>query len=181
MSILGAAAARLLAVHVFFSSVVADAPCTLGPDTWTGGSVPIAVSAEGAGGVFTASAQGAWQDAPGVHYANSTVWLRDCEAPCAGIYGVVNAECTRIDWNDGAGSVWTRPRPLKPFNATISNLLPRRDDTGEILRVQDGCLQNYGGTWYLYGARYQCCPVSEQVSNFSPRASLEGGGEIEVR
>lgn len=49
-----------------------------------------------------------------------------------------------------------------PYNATISNVQPRRDDTGAILRVQDGCLQNFGGTFYLYGARYQCCNVSDQ-------------------
>ena len=30
------------------------------------------------------------------------------------------------------------------------------------MRVQDGCLARFGNVWYLYGARYQCCPVSEQ-------------------
>jgi hypothetical protein len=148
--------------------VVAGTPCTVGPDTWLGGSTPITVSAEGTGGSFSASARGAWQDAPGVHFANGTLWLGDCAAPCRGIYGLLSATCDRIEWADGVGSVWTRPRPRKPFNATISNLLPRRDDAGEILRVQDGCLQNFGGVWYLYGARYQCCPVDEQPACYSP-------------
>jgi hypothetical protein len=135
-------------------------PCTVGPDTWMGGAVAITVSAERAGGAFTASAAGAWQHAPGLHWpSNASLWLGDSGA---GIYGAINAACDRILWNDGAGSVWTRAPPMAPFNATISNLLPRRDDAGEIMRVQDGCLQNFGGVWYLYGARYQCCPVSEQ-------------------
>jgi hypothetical protein len=138
------------------------AQCTVGPDTWTGGTTSIAISGEGPTGSFTASATGAWQNAPGVHFPNATLWLGDCPMPCRGIYGVISATCDRILWDDGVGSVWTRPHPRVPFNATISNLLPRRDDTGAILRVQDGCLQNFGGVWYLYGARYQCCPVDEQ-------------------
>ena len=140
-------------------------PCTVGPSIWTGGKVPINVSAEDADGRFVASAQGAWQDAPGQHFANGTIFLLDGPP---GITGVLTAACTRIVWNDGVGSVWTRPAPLKPYNATISNLLPRRDDTGAILRVQDGCLQNFGGKFYMYGARYQCCPVDEQPACYSP-------------
>jgi hypothetical protein len=62
---------------------------------------------------------------------------------------------------DGRGSQWSRPPTPVPRNVTISNLLPRRDDTGQNLRVQD-CLSNFDGVWYLYGARYQCCDVSEQ-------------------
>jgi len=142
------------------AAAAAATPCALGPSTWTGGATPITVSAEDASGAFVASARGAWQDAPGRHFVgNGTVFLRDGPP---GIYGSVNAACTRILWADGVGSVWTRPAPLVPFNATVSNLLPRRDDTGEIMRVQDGCLQRFGDTFYLYGARYQCCPVSEQ-------------------
>lgn len=144
--------------------VGACAQCTVGPDVWTGGSVAITVSAE-RGGAFNASAAGAWKNAPGVHWPNATLWLGDGGA---GIYGVINAACDRISWSDGVGSVWRRAPPKAPFNATISNLLPRRDDTGAIMRVQDGCLQNFGGVWYLYGARYQCCPVSEQPACYSP-------------
>ena len=140
-------------------AVVNAVPCTVGPDTWMGGGAAITVSAERAG-AFNASAAGAWQHAPGLHWpSNASLWLGDGGA---GIYGVINAACDRILWSDGVGSVWTRAPPMAPYNTTISNILPRRDDSGEILRVQDGCLQNFGGVWYLYGARYQCCPVSEQ-------------------
>ena len=142
-------------------SATLAAVCTIGPDTWSsvGTGVPVTISAEDASGAFTASARGAWQDAPGVHFSNGTLFLRDSPA---GIWGAVNAACTRIDWADGEGSAWTRPAPRQPKNVTLSNLLPRLDDTGEIMRVQDGCLQSFGGMFYLYGARYQCCPVSEQ-------------------
>ena len=136
--------------------------CTLGAAVWSslGTNVPITVSEETLDGSFNASAQGAWQNVRGIHYvSNSSVWLGDGGG---GIYGIVTLSCDRIDWNDGVGSVWVRPTPKTPFNATLSNILPRRDDLGEILRVQDGCLQNFEGVWYLYGARYQCCPVSEQ-------------------
>lgn len=131
----------------------------MGPSTWMGSGVPITVTAEDSEGHFHASAVGSWQNAPGTCYGNGTVWLGDGGV---GIYGALNPSCLRVDWNDGVGSFWTRPVPTAPFNATLSNLLPRRDDKGDILRVQDGCLQNFKGTWYLYGARYQCCPVSEQ-------------------
>jgi hypothetical protein len=149
-----------------FTRKVANSPsCSMGPSTWLGGSVPITVSAETSDGAFTASAQGAWQNAPGKHFVNGTVFLLD-GAP--GIYGMLNSKCDQIDWNDGAGSIWTRPPPLVPYNATISNIIPRRDDTGEIMRIQDGCLQRFNDVWYLYGARYQCCPVSEQPACYSP-------------
>ena len=163
--------ALALAAPLASASASAPAPasgaaaCTIGPAIWAGGGTPINVSAESADGAFVASAQGAWQNAPGVHYANGTVFLRDGPP---GIFGALNAACTRIVWDDGVGSVWTRPAPLVPFNATLSNLLPRRDDTGAILRVQDGCLQRFNEKWYLYGARYQCCPVSEQPACYSP-------------
>ena len=137
-------------------------PCAVGPSVWTsvGSLVPVSVTAEAADGSFLASAAGAWQDAPGRHFPNGTLWLGVDGA--AGIRGVINAACSRIQWDDGVGSAWTRPAPSQPFNATLSNVAPRRDDTGAILRVQDGCLQKFGDTFYLYGARYQCCPVSEQ-------------------
>ena len=96
---------------------------------------------------------------------NGTVFLLDSPP---GIYGQLNAACTRIDWADGVGSVWTRPAPTRPFNATISNVVPRRDDAGNILRVQDGCLQRFNGVYYMYGARYQCCPVDEQPACYQP-------------
>ena len=149
------------AVVLLTVAATAATPCTVGPSVWSsvGTAVPITVTAEAQGGGFHASARGAWQNVPGTHYPNNTVFLLDGPP---GIYGILNAACTRIDWSDGVGSAWTRPAPLAPFNATISNIQPRRDDLGEILRVQDGCLQNFGGTWYLYGARYQCCPVDEQ-------------------
>ena len=158
---------RVFSLASAFVAVAAD--CTLGPSVWTSqGSdgVPVTVSAEGADGSFLASAAGAWTNASGVHYVNGTVWL-GVDGP-RGISGVVNAACSRISWADGVGSVWVRPAPLVPFNATISNVLPRRDDTGAILRVQDGCLQRFGDTFYLYGARYACCPVEEQPACYSP-------------
>ena len=96
--------------------------------------------------------------------ANSSLWL-DVDG---GITGAIDAACTRITWNDGVGSQWTRPAPRVPFNATVRNDMPRRDDTGAILRVQDGCLQTFNGLFYLYGARYLCCPVDEQPGCYSP-------------
>ena len=135
--------------------------CAVGPSVWNAGSrVPVSVTAEAADGSFFASAVGAWQNAPGRHFSNGTLWLGINGA--AGIRGVINGACSVILWDDGVGSKWTRPAPSQPFNATLSNVAPRRDDTGAILRVQDGCLQKFGDTFYLYGARYQCCPVSEQ-------------------
>ena len=136
--------------------------CTVGPSSaWSGSGVAITVTAETPDGKFHASAAGAWTNIQGIHFPkNNSVWL-DVDA-AAGIYGVINSACTRIDWNDGVGSFWTRPPQPIPFNATLSNIIPRVDDTGAILRVQDGCLQNFNGIFYLYGARYQCCPVSEQ-------------------
>jgi hypothetical protein len=145
------------------------APCTLGPAMWVGGKSSINVSAEDARGNFRASAAGAWQDAPGVHYANGTVWLGD-SGP--GITGTVDAACARIAWADGVGSVWTRPAPRVPFNATISNLVPRRDDTGAIMRVQDGCLQNFGGSFNAFTATPVRCVAAQTTLTLNPtRAS----------
>ena len=154
----------LLSVSIISYRVTAQ--CTVGPSIWTGGKVPINVSAESADGSFFASAQGAWQNAPGKNFRNGTIFLLD--GPPPGIFGTINSKCNQITWNDGAGSIWSRPAPTKAYNATLSNIVARRDDTGEIMRVQDGCLQNFGGTYYLYGARYQCCPVSEQPACYSP-------------
>ena len=148
---------------LFFIQIKAQ--CIIGPSIWTGGKIPINVSAESSDGSFTASAQGAWQNAPGKNFRNGTIFLLDGPP---GIFGTINSKCNLISWNDGAGSIWTRPAPTRAYNATLSNILPRRDDTGEIMRVQDGCLQNFGGVYYLYGARYQCCPVSEQPACYSP-------------
>jgi hypothetical protein len=148
---------------LFFIQIKAQ--CIIGPSIWTGGKVPINVSVESFDGSFTASAQGAWQNAPGKNFRNGTIFLLDGPP---GIFGTINSKCNLISWNDGAGSIWTRPAPTRAYNATLSNILPRRDDTGEIMRVQDGCLQNFGGVYYLYGARYQCCPVSEQPACYSP-------------
>lgn len=160
----------MLSLLVLFAASAAALPCLLGPSSWTGGSVTISVSAETAAGAFTATAPGAWANAPGVHYPNSTVWL--AVDGSAGIFGSVNSACTRILWSDGVGSVWTRPIPPVRRNVTISNLAPRVDDTGAILRVQDGCLSTFqldGATvFWLTGARYQCCDVSLQAGCYSP-------------
>jgi hypothetical protein len=125
-----------------------------------GSSDPVTVL-EHADRSLTATAQSGFTNATGRVLPNGTTVYLDCCLP-GGIYGSINAACTLISWADGAGSEWSRPAPPVPKNVTLSNILPRLDDTGEILRVQDGCLANFGGTWYLYGARYQCCPVAEQ-------------------
>lgn len=120
----------------------------------------------GPNGSFVASASGAWQNAPGTIGANNSLYLDCCET--GGITGSVNDLCTLASWNDGQGSEWSRPLPPIIKNVTISNVLPRVDDTGAILRVQDGCLAQFDGIFYLYGARYQCCPVSEQPECYDP-------------
>ena len=51
---------------------------------------------------------------------------------------------------------------------TISNVLPRRTLTGDVLQVADGNLLYYDGHYYLYGVRYQECPVSQQASCYNP-------------
>ena len=38
--------------------------------------------------------------------------------------------------------------------ARISNVVPRRDIDGNILDAHDGCLQKFGGRYYLYGTAY---------------------------
>lgn len=50
----------------------------------------------------------------------------------------------------------------------ISNTLPRRTVQGEILEVADGNLLFHEGTYYLYGVRYQPCPVAEQGGCYNP-------------
>ena len=133
---------------------------------WTGGSGPGATAitvVDTAPGAFLASAQGAWQNASGTINNASEVALDCCEP--AGLKGVVSEGCSVIQWDDPPRSVWTRPRRV---NATVSNVAPRRDDTGEIMRVQDGCIANFKGVYYLYGARYQCCPVDEQPACYQP-------------
>ena len=55
-------------------------------------------------------------------------------------------------------------------NVTISNTIERRDVNGEILRVQDGCLQQFGSLFYLYGVRYQCCDIKDQGNCYQPCA-----------
>jgi hypothetical protein len=112
---------------------------------------------ESADSSFLATAQSGWSNVPGKVFSNSSLFL-DCCKP-GGIFGSINSECTLIQWSDGVGSEWSKPT-LR--SVTISNIKPRVDDTGEILRVQDGCLSNFDGLYYLYGARYQCCPVDEQ-------------------
>ena len=112
---------------------------------------------ESADSSFLATATNGWSNVSGRVFANSTLFLNCCRP--GGIFGVINLQCTLIQWDDGVGSQWKRPLSR---NTTISNIVPRVDDTGEILRVQDGCLSNFDGVYYLYGARYQCCPVDEQ-------------------
>ena len=84
-----------------------------------------------------------------------------------GLLGSVFFGCTRIVWNDAPVSVWSRG-PYSPRNVSISNTAPRRDVNGDILRVQDGALTFFRDRYYLYGARYQCCPVSEQPHCYQP-------------
>lgn len=169
VSLIGAAAVCAASSSAPAAAAAAsDAACTVGPSNWTsvGSGVVVSVSAESADGSFLASAAGAWQNAPGRHYANGSLWLGVDGG--AGIVGRIDARCARIAWADGVGSAWTRPAPARAFNATLRNDVPRRDDTGAIMRVQDGCLQKFDGTFYLYGARYQCCAVEEQPACYSP-------------
>jgi hypothetical protein len=46
--------------------------------------------------------------------------------------------------------------------SVISNVLSRRDTEGNILESGDGSLINFNGVYYLYGTRYQPCPVADQ-------------------
>lgn len=39
-------------------------------------------------------------------------------------------------------------------SVTINNAQPRRDVAGSIMDVHDGCLERFGGTYYLYGTAY---------------------------
>ena len=139
-------------------------PCNV-TGTWQSvGGAPDAITVvEGMDATFVASAASGFKNAPGRVYANNTLFLDCCKA--GGITGTMNAGCSRIAWADGVGSRWQRP-VLK--NVTISNVAPRVDDTGAILRVQDGCLAIFDGTFYLYGARYQCCTVDEQPGCYQP-------------
>ena len=134
--------------------------------TWDGGGVSLTVTQTGAS--YNASAEnGAFTNAAGIVYPDNTTHLDCCLA--GGITGTISGEyCTRIAWNDGQGSVWTRPPPPIPRNITIHNDSPRLDDTGAIMWLQDGCLANFNGLFYLYGARYQCCPVDEQPACYNP-------------
>lgn len=85
----------------------------------------------------------------------------------SGIIGTMFFNCMRINWNDGVDSVWRRD-PYVGKNITIDNANPRVDVDGNILRVQDGALAWFRDRYYLYGARYQCCPVSEQPACYQP-------------
>ena len=51
---------------------------------------------------------------------------------------------------------------------TVSNVQPRLDATGAILDVADGNLLQHDGLFYLYGVRYQPCPVSQQSNCYNP-------------
>jgi hypothetical protein len=154
------------ALLILLLTVPACALCNL-TGVWNGGGVDIAVVQDSGGSFFATAENGAYTNAPGVVFENNTVQL-DCCLP-SGIDGLVSGvHCTRIDWSDGHGSVWTRPPPPMPRNVTLRNDVPRVDDTGAILRVQDGCLSYFNGVFYLYGARYQCCPKDEQAGCYSP-------------
>eukprot|EP01060_Flectonema_neradi_P014238 TRINITY_DN20944_c0_g1_i1.p1 TRINITY_DN20944_c0_g1~~TRINITY_DN20944_c0_g1_i1.p1 ORF type:complete len:359 (+),score=67.08 TRINITY_DN20944_c0_g1_i1:132-1208(+) len=51
----------------------------------------------------------------------------------------------------------------KGLTATIRNDVPRIDPaTGMPLEASDGCLRQFGDTYYLYGTRYQPCPKCDQ-------------------
>jgi hypothetical protein len=52
--------------------------------------------------------------------------------------------------------------------AKISNVIPRVDDTGEIVPLADGSLVEHDGIYYLFGVRYQACPVSQQSNCYNP-------------
>ena len=150
---------------LFTLAVQCHALCNL-TGTWDGGGVSIAVVQTGASYLATAG-NGAFVKATGSVSASNTTHL-DCCLP-GGIDGVITGTyCTRIAWNDGQGSVWTRPPPPTPRNVTLRNDVPRLDDTGAIMWLQDGCLANFDGMFYLYGARYQCCPVNEQPACYQP-------------
>lgn len=45
-------------------------------------------------------------------------------------------------------------RAAKVVVATISNVEPRRDVTGQIINAHRGCLQFFNGTFYLYGTAF---------------------------
>ena len=52
----------------------------------------------------------------------------------------------------------------------IDNVHPRYDSQGRILRAGEGNLAKFGDTYYLYVARYPCCPVSMQPACYQPCA-----------
>jgi hypothetical protein len=166
-SLLVCASSFVLLLGSAHASGSAGSPCNV-TGTWqsVGADDPIVV-VEAADFSFVATPRSGWSTAPGKIFPSNASLFLDCCSP-NGIFGTINSACTLISWDDGVGSQWSRPPAPVPRNVTISNLLPRRDDTGQILRVQDGCLSNFGGVWYLYGARYQCCDVSEQAACYQP-------------
>ena len=55
----------------------------------------------------------------------------------------------------------------------IDNLRARHDRDGNILRAGEGNLAKFGSRYYLYVARYRCCPNSMQPQCYQP-CSLTG-------
>lgn len=125
---------------------------------------PITVTQNSNSTTFTATALSGFTNVPGTLYPqNNTIYLDCCKSD--GIYGTINNNCSHISWNDGVGSEWYKPYTEM---VTFYNNVPRVDDQGNILEIQDGCLAYFNNIYYLYGAHYQCCPVSDQPGCYNP-------------
>jgi hypothetical protein len=160
---------RFFFLFSFLSSSIsatasASALCNIS-GLWNGdGPTPITVTLSDPPSGFLAACSAWPQPVPGTIGSGGQLYLQ-LEG---GLVGLVTFGCSRIQWNDAPRSVWARPPPQPPTRVTVSNTQPRVDVNGEILRVQDGALAFFGSRYYLYGARYQCCPVAEQPQCYSP-------------
>lgn len=62
----------------------------------------------------------------------------------------------------------TAPRIAGGAEVRISNVLPRTTLAGDAVEVADGNLLYHEGLFYLYGVRYQPCPVAMQSTCYNP-------------
>jgi len=68
-----------------------------------------------------------------------------CRLPLfALLLAAVTTSCAQMRPRQGA-----EPKPMVFRTVTINNLEPRCDLTGEIVDAHDGCLQFFGGRYYL--------------------------------
>ena len=82
-------------------------------------------------------------------HENSVFRAQYIRFPFAFLIAAFTTSCAQMSQAEGAES------KSKGFRTvTISNVEPRRDIKGEIVDAHDGCLQFFGGRYYLYGTAY---------------------------